>query len=387
MKKNIKILRIIATLDPKFGGPQHGIIESSKHLIQNGYKVDIVTIDKKKYLNLNLNYKNLRIINFSDSIGKDYRFSFKLFLWLLKSKKYYDYFIIHGLWQFPTLLARIVLKTKYFVFTHGMLDPFFRLNFFKKIKKQIYWYLIEYKNLQKADSILLTSIGERKCLKNTYVKTDKLNTKIIKYGMFKKNINQKSAINKFNLKFPFLKKVNFYLFLGRFHEKKGCEIIIESIYRFSNKIKTPVLLAGPMLNTTYERFLKSLVKKYNLKNKIIFSDAIFDEIKWGAILNCRAMLLPSHGENFGVAIAEALSVGKPVIITKKVNIASIISKYKAGYTLSDNVKSFSKGLKKFEKLNHSSLNKISKNAKLCFDENFNLELGKYNLYELFTKPK
>lgn len=42
--------------------------------------------------------------------------------------------------------------------------------------------------------------------------------------------------------------------------------------------------------------------------------------KWGAIYNCEIFILPSHQENFGIAIAEAMGCRKPVLISKHVNI-------------------------------------------------------------------
>ena len=57
-----------------------------------------------------------------------------------------------------------MFKKKYFTFIHGFLDPFFRLNLIKKIKKQIYWYLIEKKNLLLSRSVILTSEEEKKLL-------------------------------------------------------------------------------------------------------------------------------------------------------------------------------------------------------------------------------
>ena len=170
-----KILRITTTLDPKFGGPSVGVLNLAKNLINNGFKVDIITIDKKKFSNIKL--KNLRIINFKIILEKTIDFVFHYF-WLLKNKKKYNYFIIHGIWQFPTLLACIMLKKKYYVYTHGQLDPFFGLNFLKSLKKKLYWYLIEYKNLQYSISILLTSLGEKKNLDKTYVRTSKFKKKL-----------------------------------------------------------------------------------------------------------------------------------------------------------------------------------------------------------------
>ena len=137
MISKIKILRIINSLDPKYGGPSIATIDSTKILNQNNFDVDIVTSDKK-----NSNFykgRDIKIINLGPSIGK-YSFNLKLFFWLLKNKHNYEKYIIHGLWQFNSLLARLILKKDYFVFTHGQLDPFFSSQKFKLIKKKLYWY-------------------------------------------------------------------------------------------------------------------------------------------------------------------------------------------------------------------------------------------------------
>jgi glycosyltransferase involved in cell wall biosynthesis len=41
--------------------------------------------------------------------------------------------------------------------------------------------------------------------------------------------------------------------------------------------------------------------------------------KWQALRGCEALVLPSRHENFGVVVAEALSCGRPVLLTDKVN--------------------------------------------------------------------
>ena len=65
------------------------------------------------------------------------------------------------------------------------------------------------------------------------------------------------------------------------------------------------------------------------------------------------MVLASHGENFGVALTEALSCKKGVITTNKVNISKIISKYQAGIIAKNNVKSFSSSLLNYLNLSNS----------------------------------
>jgi glycosyltransferase involved in cell wall biosynthesis len=385
MKKKIKILRIIPSLDPIFGGPSKTIFDTSFMLTKKGFKVDILTGEqkgssKKNYIrNINMFKSNkIKIIDKGKHSLGVYCFNLAQFKWLYKNRYKYDYTIVHGLWQFSTLMARILLKKKYFVFIHGQLDPWFKENFFKKIKKKIYWFLFEKNNLLNSKSILVTSKGEKSSLDKTFVNTSGIKKTIIRYGIFKPKINKKRALAKFYRKFPKLKNKNFYLFLGRFHEKKGCETLIRSTKIIEQEFKDKILLAGPQNGTNYERKIKELSVNYNLDKKIIFSDMLTNEIKWGAILASKAMVLASHGENFGVSLVESLSLGKPVLTTNKVNIYKEILRDKAGFISKDNVDDFAYILMKFHKLKNNDLKILSRNANNCFTKNFDLSIDKTN---------
>ena len=105
---------------------------------------------------------------------------------------------------------------------------------------------------------------------------------------------------------------------------------------------------------------------------ILFSNALYGDEKWGAIKASKAMLLPSHGENFGISLVEALSLKKPVITTDKVNISKVIKKFNAGLISKNNLNSFKLKLKKFENYKQKTLSLISSNALNCFKKNFDL---------------
>ena len=382
MKRKIKLLTIISSLNPDHGGPSKATIDSSIILSQSGFKVDILTSDLKgsNYFKSN----KIKVLNKGPTFG-NYGLSIKLFMWLYKNRKKYDTFIVHGLWQFTTLMARMLLKNKYYVFIHGMLDPWFAEDFIKKIKKKIYWSLFERYNLLSAKSLLITSLGEKNSLKNTFVHTDGIKKKIVRFGITKPKFNKKIALKKFYNKLPLLKKKKFLLFLGRFHKKKGCEIIIESVKKLGKNFNWIVLFVGPIKSSDYGNRLKKLVKYYKLNKNIIFSNALYGNLKWGAIQASEGLVLASHGENFGISLVESMSIGKPVITTFKVNISSEILKYKAGLISSDNSYSFTKNMRRFLNFNKNQLKKLSSNSQKCFDENFNLLSKKNSLSELIKK--
>ena len=375
MNKTKKILRIINTLNPSYGGSSSAIIDHSIALKKHGFTVDILTCDPKnsKYQNS----KKIKIINQGPGFG-NYGFSFSLSSWLFKNKEKYDYFIIEGIWQYFSLLARLLLQKKYFVLVHGALDPFFRLNFFKRIKKQIYWNLIEKKNLILSNSILLTTEEEKRLLQKTYVNTDGIKKQVIGFGISKPKINKKKAKEIFYKKFPYLKNKFFLLYLGRFHEKKGCDLLINAMRKIkNNKNKCKILLVGP--KNDYKNKMKNLCQKYKLNSNIFWSEDSMDgNIKYGAILASAGMVLFSRGENFGVSIVESLSQGKPVLITNKINIYRKILNYNAGFVCRDKVLDIANTLKKFSNLHKSRLNKMSKKSYKCFNDNFNLNSNNNN---------
>ena len=368
MKNRVRLLRIISTLNPKYGGPSKAIIDNSLYLKTKGIKVDIITNDPfgSKFYKGN----KLKIIN----VGRKYlpiSFNPFLFFWILKNKKKYNNFVVHGIWELNTIIANLLLKKNYYVFTHGQLDPYFRSEKLNIIKKKIYWFLIEKKNLINSKSLLLTSINEKKLLNKTLVNTDGIKKTVVEYGIKKPKIDKKRLKKIFFNKFKFLKNKKFFLFLGRFHKKKGCEILLHSMEKILNNNKNIYLLmAGP--SSKYKNNLIELSKELKIDKYIVWSDFLKNDLKWASIYKCEAMVLSSHGENFGISIIESLSMSKPVLITNKVNTASYIRKTYSGLVSNNTINSFYKILNKFLKLNYVSKNKMHKNALNCYLRYFNL---------------
>jgi glycosyltransferase involved in cell wall biosynthesis len=119
---------------------------------------------------------------------------------------------------------------------------------------------------------------------------------------------------------------SYLLFLSRIHPKKGVDLLLESylsLYgEISHKgIKMPKLvIAGPGIETDFGKLIKKLAADSPYSDSVLFPDMLSGDAKWGAFYGCEAFVLPSHQENFGIAVAEALACAKPVLISDQVNI-------------------------------------------------------------------
>src|ERR1700730_14582766 len=97
--------------------------------------------------------------------------------------------VVHGLWQFHGFCAMRVstrIGVPYFVFPHGMLDPWFRRSYpLKHLKKQLYWVLAERRVLQSAKAVLFTSRNESRLAKVTFLPGARYRGRILPLGVQK----------------------------------------------------------------------------------------------------------------------------------------------------------------------------------------------------------
>ena len=171
-------------------------------------------------------------------------------------------------------------------------------------------------------------------------------------------------------RFPETKNKKIILFFGRVHEKKGLDILIKCFIKtFNKKANFHLVIAGPYNEESF-RELNGLIKNPQIKQSITWTGPLFDKLKWDTYASSDIFCLPSHQENFGISVAEAMSCKKPVIITNKVNIWKIIKNNSAGFVSNDTFSSFYLSFKKYLKLNKIEYKKYSKNSYNCFLENF-----------------
>jgi glycosyltransferase involved in cell wall biosynthesis len=101
--------------------------------------------------------------------------------------------------------------------------------------------------------------------------------------------------------------------------------------------------------------------------------------KWGALQCAEVFLLPSHQENFGIAVAESLSVGVPVLISKSVNIWSEIVNEGAGLACEDNVYDFEQIMRHWLDLQPGQIERMRRQALLCFRKRYTVKRAAVSL--------
>jgi glycosyltransferase involved in cell wall biosynthesis len=110
-------------------------------------------------------------------------------------------------------------------------------------------------------------------------------------------------------------------------------------------------------------------------------------MKWGAFYSAEAFVLPSHQENFGIAVAEALGCGLPVLISEKVNIWREVKSDNAGLTDSDTQVGTDSLLRRWLEMNRQSRMEMKASAARSFEKRFKVDAMAYGLLEVITGTK
>ena len=316
----MKILHILPSVNPKGGGPMEGVRQRGLRLIEMGHQVEVITLDDAN-ADFLADYPLKTYALGSSHSG--YRYNGRLVPWLRLHARDYDAVIINGLWQYHAFGAWRALRRMnipYFVFTHGMMDPWFKHAYpLKHLKKWLYWPWADYRVLRDAVAVLFTS--EEECVlarKSFWLYQAK--EAVVAYGTSAPPQDAERLREQFLAAHPALRGKRILVFLSRIHEKKGCDLLVEAFSRVAGlDARLHLLMAGPDQTNLIPQ-LQAQAKAFGIADRVSWPGMLQGEMKWGAFYASEVYVLPSHQENFGIAVAEALACGLPVLISDKVNI-------------------------------------------------------------------
>lgn len=399
----MKVLHVVSEMDPELGGVCKAVRTMATGLHLQGIESAVVSLDDPEAAFLSLEDFAIYPLGPAENL---WSYSKKLVPWLIANSPNFDVIIIHGLWLYNSHATRIAFSAlqkekgaslpKLFVMPHGMLDPYFQKapeRKLKAVRNKIYWKFIESKVINRADGLLFTCEEEKLLARETFRSYRPKEEHVVGMGVDSPPAFTMSMSKAFNEKCIGLNNRPFLLFISRIHDKKGVDILVQAydmllreaikkglketnplVEIFSNSPVLPVLvIAGPGLDSPYGKKIQEMVKKNKiLSQNIFFPGMLEEEAKWGAFYNAEAFILPSHQENFGIAVVEALACGKPVLISDQVNIWREIKECGAGMVENDTLEGTLYLLQNWINSSPDNKKQMARNAKSCFKKNYSM---------------
>lgn len=370
MKK--RILRVIGSVSPATGGPVEGVIRSAAAMAARGYETDVATLDDpsapwvKDF--------PLRLIPTGPGIGR-YGYNTRLASWIAENSQHYGLVIVQGIWNYSSVATWRALRRSpvpYVVFTHGMMDPWFRKeNPLKHCAKQIYWWLLEGRVLKSARLVLFTAEEERRLARNSFL-GHAYRERVVAYGTSDVAGDADAQIAAFRAQVPALGARRFLLFLSRIHPKKGCDLLLKAFAATASRnADIDLVIAGPDAGG-WSADLKAMAEKAGIASRVHWPGPLYGDAKWGAFRAAEAFVLPSHQENFGIVVAEAMACGTPVLISNKINIFREVESCGAGLVANDDEEGTRELLERFFEAGESFKRERSAQARSGFLAHFEI---------------
>ena len=388
MFRALKILQLVHTLDPSVGGVAVAVLALSRGLARRGHKLDVVVLDEPDVVAAVADRgpaDNITVHALGSGLTS-YRYSRTLWPWLRQHGGDYDRVIVNGIWQYLSFAAwrrYAGSSVPYYVFPHGMLDPWFKETFpLKHLKKWLYWPWAEYRVLRDAAAVIFTAEEERFQARKSFW-LYRCREKVSPLGVEAPLISS-NAKSEFLSRYPQLQNSRNFLFLGRLHPKKGCDILLEAFARFRSNDSISLILAGPD-QVGWESDLRRQVTRLNLTNRVVFTGMLEGSMKQGAFANAEAFVLPSHQENFGISVVEALAARVPVLISNRVNIWREIEADRAGYVESDDLAGTTRLVQRWIDTAPAEREMNRQNARRCFEQRFEINRAVDSLLQILNE--
>jgi len=381
----VKILHVIGSVDPRGGGPIEGVFSSSHVWAQHGHERHIVSLDpptapwvQQSPIPVFAMGLEGRIYAFLRRRLPWLRYGYTPHLtrWVNSHANSYDAIIVNGLWNYASYGSWRALRKSnvpYFVFTHGMLDPWFNKAYPRKtFFKTLFWKLLEHKVLRDARGVFFTCEEERQLAPQSF-SPYVAHEIVVGYGARDVEGDPEAQRAAFTAKVPEVQGRRFILFLSRIHPKKGVDLLIQAFARHATMFpEINLVIAGPD-QTGWKHDLQRLAEELNVSDRIFWPGMLSGDAKWGAFRAAEFFVLPSHQENFGIVVAEAMALAKPVLISNKVNIWREIQQDGAGLVVEDEAEAIAAGLREMCALSSAEREAIGLKARNCFLERYNLE--------------
>jgi glycosyltransferase involved in cell wall biosynthesis len=364
----MRILHLIDSLDPQRGGPVEGLRLIGAELRAMGHTAEVASTDRP-----DADYLSdfpLPVHALGQAEGT-FRYSPLFSRWVHSHAGSFDAAVIHGLWTHAATSGRSGLLRSgvpYVVYAHGMMDRWFRQTApLKHWKKQVFWWLRQGSVLKDAAAVLFTSDDECRSSRSVFIGA-RYRERVVAYGSSRPPEADLGSQHAFTRSMPSLDAHPYFLFLGRLHPKKGCDLLVDAFAQFAGtNAKWHLVMAGPDQVSDASRLR---ARAGEVGHRIHWPGMLTGPAKWAALRGAGALVLPSHQENFGIVVAEAMACGVPVLISDKVNIWRDVEAAGAGLVAPDTLTGTLGLLRRFARMSEGERRSMGKSAERTWEDRF-----------------
>lgn len=268
------------------------------------------------------------------------------------------------------MIQRLAQKRGYKVVLtpHGMLEPW--------IIKRHYWtrkvpalWLYQKAAVQRADCVQATAESERdNLLKLGY----NSNIKVVRLGIDAESIEMKRS----------WKKSRQILFLSRVHVKKGINFLVEAADVLRNELQGYKILVAGEGDADYVEAMKRMICYRGLQDIVQLIGGVYGDEKWRLFQTSDFFVLPTHSENFGLAIAESLASGTPVITTVGTPWSDLNSS-EAGAWIEIGTEPLVETLRRFLSLTEDELETMGHNGRKLIETKYSAHVMAEQMMEVY----
>lgn len=307
-----------------------------------------------------------------------------------KDIKDYDIVHIHEHRQTLAIIASYFARKNnipYIVQAHGSVLPFFQKEGLKNLFDKVFGFKI----LHNASCVFaLTEVEKEQYLKMG-VDEDKI--EIVPLGINLEEYENLPAYGKFRSKFNIGENDKLILFVGRIHEIKGLDLLIDAFNDLivqsneKNSLENidcssiKLAIVGP--DDGYLVKLEEKVKEYSLEENVIITGPLYKEEKQEALVDCDLFVIPSKYESFTTSGLEAMACSKPLVLTKNNHIHDWVDG-NVGIACEDNKDSLREAIEKV--LFDEELSQIfAENGNKLIKEKYNWDIINDQILEIYNK--
>jgi glycosyltransferase involved in cell wall biosynthesis len=340
----MKVLHVIPSVAPSYGGPARAIIEIERSLSALGVEVTTISTNDNGpnsklpvQCGVPILSEHATRIYFSTQ-GNLYRVSISMALWLNTNLKNYEIVHAHSLFCFPPVIAGYLARQKripYILRPLGVLAKY-GMTQRRAALKALSVALVERRLIQSAAAIHFTSLAEQTEAEHFGLAGRGIVVPLGISGTGPEEENASRSLSAGNMTI---------LFLSRLDPKKNVESLLEAFAMLKRERPNLTLTIAGDGRPAYTDTLKSLAINLGVASSVNWLGHINGSGKAEQLSGATVFVLPSFSENFGIAVVEALACGLPCVVSAGVAISSAVERTGAGVVTGTDAASIAAGIR------------------------------------------